>query len=220
MESDSAKTMAVLIAVGMVLAGCSAFLVRKPLTEAERILLSSGDIELGWNETDRFSPYYPTNSSFTNNSTSAESVIMSKNTSIIICHLYVFKTSEACLEWFSYLRSLYGAMFMIEDVEIGDMGFKEWFNYSSGSTSLPSPPGSIGYSNLGMNIAFVVSIDNRTFFPNPSNYFGLTFIKGNILASIIVLIQGADAPTQPWLWNFASNIGKAQLQKIDKYASF
>lgn len=219
MVSEPAKVMAVILALGVVLAGCSTFFLNKWPTEADRMLLKVGDIEVGWEEMERFSPTYSANMSFAENLTSVECAIMSKNTSVIVCYLYVFKSSEDCSELFWYLKNAHASVFVAEDVEIGDSGYRERYKDPADVMNPPSPPSILGSGNSGMNTAiFGIAIEGRVFYANPWNYVHLSFMEDGVLASIVVLVQGADSPIQPWVSGYASYLALVQLQKIDRYA--
>lgn len=216
MVSETTKVFTVLIALGIVLAGSVFFLKR---TEADRMLISSYDVDPGWLEEDRFSYNYPADYPFNKNSTSIEYVIMSKNSSIIAAHLIEFKSSKDSLEEYWQLWNHFSAGgwsdVMIEEIAIGDQGYLQCFHVSDEFPIPPNLQGQFG-STYVANLWFSMP-NNRIFYALTSNFMELTFTKGNILASIVVLVQG-DVPTQHWIPDFIMSLGWAQLQKIDRYA--
>jgi len=190
MVSDSTKTIAVVIVLGVVLAATSTLFMRM---DANEMTLKARDVGPGWQEGWRQSPIFPANITNTINLTFSEITIMSNETSIISAELWVFESPEASLGWFQN-KTIF--IHWGEDAGVGDLGC---------------------IYRYGGNVAYIVSIDGRVFQANSSNIVGLMFIEANVLSIITVSVKGVDTPTQPWIWNFAVELGMIQLEKIDQY---
>ena len=69
-------------------------------------------------------------------------------------------------------------------------------------------------------VSYLVIIEGQGFYANRSNIVRLEFKEGNVVSIITVSVKGASTPAQPWIWDFALNLGEKQLQKIDRYSGY
>jgi hypothetical protein len=190
--------MAVIVIAAMVLATTTPLFVD---ARPDGMSLRARDIGTGWHDNLQFSHNCTANNTFYSNVTSAEFIILSNMTSIIVSELNFYNSTEAILERFNNDR-IWSMRFpnTFEDVDIGEMGYIYAYGIYTTVTTL-------------------VVFDNQGFYANRSNVVTLEFIEGKVFSSITVLIKGVDTPTQPWIWDFILDIGAKQLQKIDRYSS-
>jgi len=189
MVNDSTKTIAVVIALGMVLAATSTLFLH---IDSNEMTLRARDVGPGWRDNWRRAPIFPANITI-DNLTLSEYTLLSNKTSIISAELWVFESHEASLNW--YLNKTIFVQWG-EEVAIGDLGC---------------------IYRYGGDVAYIVIIDGEVFSANPSNMVGVMFIEANVLSIITVSVKGVDTPTQPWIFNFALELGMIQLEKIDQY---
>jgi hypothetical protein len=189
MVRDSAKAITVVIALGIVLAATSTLFLH---IDSNEMALRARDVGPGWRDNGRRSPIFPANITI-DNLTFSEYDLMSNETSIISDELWVFNSPEASLDW--YLNKTIFVRWG-EEATIGDLGC---------------------IYRYGGAVAYIVIIDGQVFSANPSNMVGVMFIEANVLSIITVAVKGVDTPTQPWIYDFALDLGLIQLQKIDQY---
>jgi hypothetical protein len=190
MIGDSSKTIAIILAIGFVLAATSTLFIHEDVSS---VPLKARDVGRGWSDNWKVSPRYPSNWTVADNFTYSIISIMSNKSSVITLELLVFKSPESGLRWMLNETVFMG---MSEDAGIGDVGYI--FRY-------------------GGAISYVIVIDGQVFSPNPWNLVTLMFIKGNILSKITFMVKGIDTPIQPWMWDSTLELGVKQLHKIDRY---
>jgi len=190
MIGDNGRTIVVLITLGLVLAGTSTLFLHG---DADEMPLKARDVGQGWSDGWRQSPMYPSNWTINNNFTYSARFTMSNRTLIISSELMVLKSPELCSRWFQNETAFMG---MNDNAGIGDQGYI----YRYGGAS-----------------CIAVGIDGQVFFFNSSNIIGLIFVKGDTMVKMSFLAKGIDVATQPWIRDFALEVGNTQLQKIDQY---
>jgi hypothetical protein len=201
MTSNRQKVIAIVI-VAIVILTSASFIVlsRGEPSLADRMLIHSGDLEPGWREVSRRALNYAVNDSFSLNLTSAECVVMNRNSSYMIAHIFVFNSSEDCHQWFEERNCLYALAFDVQDVAIGDVGF-----------IMKAPPG------LGANAYFGIVANNISYQIDPSRFVGMMFIQDNVMAYMDVFEQGESQVDQAWLTTFILSVGAIQLERINHH---
>jgi len=188
----------VVVAIVIVTSGSFIILYRPVVSLADRMLIHSGDLEPGWREVSRRALTYLANDSFSLNLTSAECVVMNRNSSYMIAYIFVFNSSEDCHQWFEEGSYLYALAFDVQDVAIGDVGF-----------IMKAPLG------LGANAYFGIVANNISYQIDPSRFVGMMFIQDNVMAYMDVFEQGESQVDQASLTTFILSVGAVQLERIN-----
>lgn len=214
MVSKRQKVIGIVIGAMIILASGAFVLLNQHAPSLDTLLIHAEDIEPGWQELDRRSDSVI---QVFENSTSSQRVVMIKNTTYyIVAYLYAFDLPEDCRNALNESRQTEWAAFALENIGIGGGGYLKKLRSDSPLPVLPVG-NSTAVGLLGSNIAFGMVLSGGFELMNITAYAGERFTQDNILVYIDVLFLGPNYPSQAIMTGMITEIGSAQLDRLDYY---